>query len=116
MIQQQNMMQQQMMMIPPLLMIQQNLMNMNQQLNLNVMNRQKSIKKNIIFETTSGSRTNIIVEEGIALQELLNQYKNKVNFPIKYFIYSGNILEENDKRKVKDISLHNKNLFIKVVT
>ena len=113
MIQQQNMMHQQMMMIPPPMMIQQNLMNMNQQLNLNVMNRQKNIKKNVIFVTSLGSRANIIVEEGITVEELLNQYKNKVNFPIKYFLYGGCILKENDKRKVKELS--NEHLTIKVV-
>ena len=107
MIQQQQMMQQQVM-IPPLMM-GQNYMNMymNQPLNSNEINRQKKRRINAIFKTTLGNTTNIAVEEGTTVEELLNQYINRINmnFPIKtfYCYNTEHFLKRTEQKKVEDI-------------
>ena len=108
--------QQPMMMMPPLpppMLIQQNWMNLYQNENdfneqENPYNNQKDNKVNVIFRATSGNITNLIVDKGITIQELLNKYINKrglnplitLNF---LNLNDGFSLKRNDKRKVEEI-------------
>ena len=108
--------QQPMMMMPPLpppMLIQQNWMNLYQNENdfneqENPYNNQKDNKVNAIFKATSGNITNLIVDKGITIQELLNKYINKrgLNPLMTLFFWNlnaGYSLERNDKRKVEEI-------------
>ena len=108
--------QQPMMMMPPLpppMLIQQNWMNLYQNENdfneqENPYNNQKDNKVNAIFRASPGNITNLIVDKGITIQELLNKYINKrglnplitLNF---WYFNAGYSLERNDKRKVEEI-------------
>ena len=117
-----------MMMMPPLpppMLIQQNWMNLYQNENdfneqENPYNNQKDNKVNAKFRASSGIITNLIVDKGITIQELLNKYINKrglnplitLNFRN---LNTGYSLERNDKRKVEEIIGCNSHISIVVI-
>lgn len=78
--------------------------------------------KNIIFKTTLGSKTTIIINNTNTIDELLKQYLCKINRSdlinnteeSLYFTYNAEKLEFGDKRKIDEVFATNPNATVLV--
>ena len=96
----QNMMLQQQMMQQQIMQQQMEGIQRIEQQNLNLSNRHKI---NVFFY--GDKKINIVVEPEITISELFQKLKNEIGPEkfnlIKYFLYSGKIIDKNDKSKLK---------------
>jgi len=74
-----------------------------------------NIKLNIIFEH-NGLKTNFICDKDMTVEQIIKMYNEKCNQNINksIFLFNGQLLNVDDKRKLKDV-IYNDNAMIFVV-
>ena len=65
---------------------------------------QENQKLNVVFETTTGIKKNIVVDYGTTVDNLLKKYLNFIDRPLNevFFIYNGIRIELGDETKIED--------------
>ena len=99
------------------MMMNNNMMNNNQLIGMNnnnynnneILGESNEFKINLVFEENTGRKTQIIVSIDKTIKELINLYISQTGNDINkiQFLYNGQTIYPNDKRKIKDCNLVN---------